>query len=97
MLKKWIFFSLSSYSFISQIQIPIINSELQVNIEQKEPGDAHKTLVCYKTLTGCEKVQIKQLKDKAYRYGSQAKNSKMYTNKNANNSKCNKSNTNKNE
>ena len=62
---------------IAQIEIPLSGSIKSIAITQKEPGEAHKTLGCYKTIIGCEKEQAKYLQQKADRMAFQAQHSVM--------------------
>ena len=63
--------------YTSQIEIPSFESNMKTKIEQKEPSESHKTLGCYKTMTGCEVDEIKYLKEKATRFGQQAKHANL--------------------
>ena len=63
--------------YVAPISIPKTNSEELVEIAQKEPTEAHKTLGCFKTISGCEREQIKYLQEKADKFSLQAKHSTM--------------------
>ena len=57
-----------------EIKIQTCDSMFPVTIKQKEVEDAHKTLGCYKTIEGNEKVEVKFLKGKSDKYGVSVKN-----------------------
>ena len=63
--------------YVNEIQIQENDSDLSVLIKQRDVDDSHKTLGCFKTITGNEQDEIQTLKRKSDKYGLAVKKAKF--------------------